>query len=105
MWVCGAVAAKRCPQCGAVAGGVVVGGCATRSGAIGDLHLCAGIATGRAGAREREADSVPFAAGSGNPCDLRRENTGNRKVLAYNAVSCIPEIDAESGGQDRIRRV
>ena len=56
----------------------------------------------RAGARQREAESVPFAAGSGNPCDLRRENKGYRKALAYNAGVCIPGIDAESGGHDKI---
>ena len=47
----------------------------------------------------------PSAAGVGNPCDLRREITGNRRALAYNAGACLPGIDAESGGQDKIRRI
>ena len=86
-------------------GGAVVGGCAFRSGATGDQHLCGRIAMERSGAHEREADSVPSAAGSGNPCDLRRENMGYRKALAYNAGVCIPGIDAESGGHDKIRGI
>lgn len=64
---------RRGNEAGAVGGGAVAGGAALPSGATSDQHLCGWNAMERSGAHEREADSVPSAAASGNPCDLRRE--------------------------------